>query len=135
MYLNCFLYCYSMEWAYMAGSAGAGADGSGAGSEAWERTTSGQGSQRIGHRRGLSPCRTPRQGVKTNPSTSRGRALRVEGRGRHSWRRGEKISSFQNRPQHINNARNTSTPGTWRHELDQPVAAILKVSSASLSQR
>lgn len=102
--LNIFLLCYSLEWAYMARSAGPGSDGSGVGSEARERITSGQGGQRTRHRRGLSPSRITRQGIETNSRAGRGRTLRVSGYCRHSRRRGKKISSFQNRPQHITDA-------------------------------
>lgn len=124
------LYCYSLEWAYMAGSTGPGADGGGAGSEAGARTPSSERSQRAGHRRGASTCRATGQGISADAGVGRGRALWVPRGGGHSGRRGQKISSFQNRPQHFNHARDTSTSGTRCHELDEPVAAILKVSSS-----
>lgn len=115
----------------MARSVGAGPVGGGAGGPAGEGAARRQGRQRARGRRGAGAGRAA--GARRSPDAGAGggRALRRARRRAHCRRRGPPARRLQDRPLHAHHARDTSPLRTRSHQLDQHVAAILKVSIAT----
>lgn len=114
----------------MAGGRDAGAVGGGAGGTARERAPRRKGSQRAGGRGGASAGGAAGSSRSADPGAGGGRAVRRARGGAHRGRGRPPARRLQARPLHAHHARDSPPPRARPHQLDEHVAAILKVSIA-----